>query len=103
MKAPIKSVPDRESGVVLMEDGNGSQNGGDRFGAEPERGEVEIRVCGNGDWLGSVAVVIAGCLSETDPAEGAPDTVFWRNDIKNMNEVKLSGILLGNAEYFCLR
>lgn len=45
----------------------------------------------DGDWVGSVAVIIDGCPSEAYAVEGAVDKVLGIEDIKELNEGKLLG------------
>lgn len=43
-------------------------------------------MCGDGDWAGSVSVVIVGCPSEGDAVEAAVDTVILGEVIEELNE-----------------
>lgn len=80
----------RRAGIVLTEDMNGSEKGGHREKAEPEKGDVGIGVVGDGDWVSKMVKVIVGCLSEATAAESAFDIALRNDDIEQLNKGKLS-------------
>lgn len=63
-------------GAVLTEDTNASEDGRDGDEFDPEDGDVEIRVCGNGSRTGGVDTFIVGSSSEADAIGDAVDAVL---------------------------
>lgn len=55
---------------------SGSEDGEIVNGAQSAGKLVEIEMCGDRDWVGSVDVVSAGCPFEADEVECAVDTVL---------------------------
>lgn len=58
MKALIEIECEREGWVAVTENENGSKDGGDNAATEPEKEDVGLGVCENGDRTGGVVVAI---------------------------------------------
>lgn len=71
----------------------------------PNRGrkDVEIGVCGDGDSVGGMVVVIFSCSFEANAVQTAVDIVLWRNHFKKLNEGELLGVSFGKMEEFCVK
>lgn len=75
----------------MKEDISGAEDGEDGDEAKTGRRKVEIGMCGDGDCVRGVVLVVVGCPSEADVADGAVDVVLWKDDITELTEVEFFG------------
>lgn len=74
-----------------MKDRNGSGKLGDGIETEPESWDVGIVVCGHGNWVDSVDLVMVGSQFEADEGEGAVSIVLLRSVIEKLSDSELVG------------
>lgn len=71
LKAPAETWRKAGAEIVLTENINGSEVGGDGDKAKLGKMNVGIRVCRDDSWVANVVVVIVKCPSKADAACGA--------------------------------
>lgn len=98
MEVTVETWRKRGCGIVLMEDRNGFQDGGDEDEAKPGEQNVGMGVGRDGDLVCGVVAVPVGCASEADAVEDAVDIVLWRNSMEKVIEANSFAISFGEMK-----